>query len=44
MMRKTFILQLFMAWAVCASAQPSTVCNADGTVTFQYKNDQAKDV
>ena len=33
-----------MAWAVCASAQPSTVCNADGTVTFQYKNDQAKDV
>ena len=21
-----------------------TICNADGTVTFQYKNDQAKEV
>ena len=27
-----------------AQAQTSTICNADGTVTFQYKNDQAKEV
>ena len=27
-----------------AQAQTSTVCNPDGTVTFQYKNDQAREV
>ena len=30
--------------ALTAQAQTSTVCNADGTVTFQYKNDQAREV
>ena len=29
---------------VAAMAQPSTICHEDGTVTFQYKNDQAKEV
>ena len=35
---------LFAAWATMAAAQPSTICHEDGTVTFQYKNDQAKEV
>ena len=26
------------------SSKAQTICNADGTVTFQYKNDQAKEV
>ena len=30
--------------ALTAQAQTSTVCNDDGTVTFQYKNDQAHEV
>jgi len=32
-------------WAQQPAAQPSsTVCHDDGTVTFYYKNDQAKNV
>ena len=27
-----------------AAAQTSTICHDDGTVTFKYKNDQAKEV
>ena len=30
--------------SVSAMAQPSTICHENGTVTFQYKNDQAKEV
>ena len=30
--------------AMTAQAQTSTICHTDGTVTFQYKNDQAKEV
>ena len=34
-----------LCWAQQPQQQPkSTVCNADGTVTFTYKNDQAKKV
>ena len=28
----------------CMQANAETICNDDGTVTFQYKNDQAKEV
>ena len=41
-MRKKLLLTLL---AVCAmQAKAGTITNADGTVTFQYKNDQAKEV
>ena len=30
--------------ACCLQANAETICNDDGTVTFQYKNDQAKEV
>ena len=30
--------------ACCMQASAGTICNDDGTVTFQYKNDQAKEV
>ena len=37
------LLSLFLlGWSMIATAQ--TVCNEDGTVTFRYKNDQAKNV
>lgn len=36
------ILMIFLA--CCMQANAETICNADGTVTFQYKNDQAKEV
>ena len=42
-MRRLITLLLACA-AMTAQGQTSTVCNADGTVTFQYKNDQAKEV
>ena len=42
-MKKTILLQLFLGWTAIAAAQ-STICHEDGTVTFQYKNDQAKEV
>ena len=40
----------FVAACLCAAAtmaqkvQQSTVCNADGTVTFRYENPNAKEV
>ena len=37
-------IALLMAFAATASAQPSTVCNDDGTVTFYYTNPRAKEV
>ena len=43
-MKRTILLQLFVGWVTMAFAQGSTVCNEDGTVTFKYKNDQAKEV
>ena len=48
-LRKTLcVLVVLGASVVQASAQPthlsSTVCNADGTVTFNYRNDHAKQV
>lgn len=41
-MSKKLLLTLLMACAMQANA--GTITNADGTVTFQYKNDQAKEV
>ncbi|GJG32215.1 hypothetical protein PRMUPPPA20_03240 [Xylanibacter ruminicola] len=41
-MSKKLLLTLLMACAMQAKA--GTITNADGTVTFQYKNDQAKEV
>ena len=35
---------LMILLACCMQANAETVCNDDGTVTFQYKNDQAKEV
>ena len=43
-MKKTLLLHLFLGCTLMASAQSSTICHEDGTVTFQYKNDQAKEV
>ena len=48
-LRKTLcVLVVWGASVALASAQPeqlpSTVCNADGTVTFYYRNDHAKEV
>jgi enterochelin esterase-like enzyme len=43
-MRSLLLSTLLLGWATCVSAQSSTVCNADGTVTFNYKNDSAKTV
>ena len=41
---KQLITLLLACAAITAQAQSSTICNADGTVTFKYKNDQAKEV
>lgn len=43
-MRKTILLPLLIGGVFAASAQSSTICNDDGTVTFKYKNDKAKEV
>ncbi len=43
-MKKPILTQLFLLWTVLAFGQPSTICHEDGTVTFQYRNDQAKEV
>ncbi|MDE5999237.1 MAG: hypothetical protein K2H04_04080, partial [Bacteroidaceae bacterium] len=43
-MKKTIFLSLLLAVTLMVSAQSSTVCHEDGTVTFRYKNDQAKEV
>ena len=39
---KCLLSSLLIGWSVTASAQ--NIINEDGTVTFQYKNDQAKEV
>ena len=44
MNKKSLLSALFVTWATTVLAQPSTICHEDGTVTFQYKNDQAKEV
>ena len=44
MRKKPILLHLFLGWAALASAQSSTLCHQDGTVTFQYKNVHAKEV
>ena len=41
MKTKTFLLLLLTC---CMQAKAGTITHADGTVTFQYKNDQAKEV
>lgn len=43
-MKKSILLHLFLGGAFVCPAQISTVCNEDGTVTFNYKNDKAKEV
>ena len=40
---KTKSILMFLL-ACCMQANAETICNDDGTVTFQYKNDQAKEV
>jgi enterochelin esterase-like enzyme len=42
--RRTLLSAFLVAWTSLAGAQPSTIFHEDGTVTFQYKNDQAKEV
>ena len=41
-MKRTILLQLFIGAACIATAQ--NICHEDGTVTFKYKNPQAKEV
>ncbi len=43
-MKKATLLHLFFGCTLMASAQLSTICHKDGTVTFQYKNNNAKEV
>ncbi|MDE6559751.1 MAG: hypothetical protein K2K75_00055 [Muribaculaceae bacterium] len=43
-MKKTILLNLLLGGVLVASAQSSTICNEVGTVTFKYKNDNAKEV
>ncbi|MDE6549565.1 MAG: hypothetical protein K2L22_11270 [Muribaculaceae bacterium] len=43
-MKRTILLNLLLGGTLVASAQSSTICNNDGTVTFKYKNDNAKEV
>ncbi|MBR6202033.1 MAG: hypothetical protein IKQ62_03405 [Bacteroidaceae bacterium] len=44
MKKKDILSFLFMGWTAIAVAQSSTICHDDGTVTFQYRNDHAKEV
>lgn len=43
-MRKTILLPILIGGVFAASAQSSTIRIDDGTVTFKYKNDKAKEV
>ena len=44
-MKRLLTSLLVMICCLCpTSSMAQTICNADGTVTFQYKNDQAKEV
>ena len=42
--RRSLLSAFLGAWISLAVAQPSTIFHEDGTVTFQYKNDHAKEV
>ncbi len=43
-MKKTILLPLLLGGVMTVYGQSSTICNDDGTVTFKYKNDHAKEV
>ncbi|MDE6268245.1 MAG: hypothetical protein K2M04_04090 [Muribaculaceae bacterium] len=43
-MKHLILLNLFIGSTLFASAQQSTVCNNDGTVTFRYRDDNAREV
>ena len=43
-MKTKTILILMCFLACCMQVNAGTICHDDGTVTFQYKNDQAKEV
>lgn len=43
-MKKFVFLSLLVCGGLTVWGQSSTVCNEDGTVTFRYKNDHAKEV
>lgn len=43
-MRKTILLPLMIGGVLTVAAQSSTICHDDGTVTFKYKNENAKAV
>ncbi|MDE5998083.1 MAG: hypothetical protein K2G77_07740 [Muribaculaceae bacterium] len=43
-MKKFVFLSLLFCGGLTVWGQSSTVCNEDGTVTFRYKNDHAKEV
>ena len=47
--RTTLALLVMLLWHINVNSQEassyrSTVCNSDGTVTFNYRNDKAKEV
>lgn len=43
-MKKYVFLSALVLGMLSANGQQSTLCNEDGTVTFRYENDQAKEV
>lgn len=43
-MKKFVFLVMLVCGVLTGWSQQSTVCNEDGTVTFRYKNDRAKEV
>lgn len=43
-MKKKVLLPLLLGGVMTVYGQSSTICNDDGTVTFKYKNDHAKEV
>ncbi len=43
-MKKGLFLHLILSSSMMVSAQAATICHDDGRVTFQYKNDRAKEV
>lgn len=43
-MKKIFLLTICACSSLAGWCQQSTVCNEDGTVTFRYKNENAKEV
>ncbi|MDE6023696.1 MAG: hypothetical protein K2G13_09380, partial [Muribaculaceae bacterium] len=43
-MKKEILFFLFAGGVLSGWGQPSTICNEDGTVTFKYRNDNAKEV